>query len=93
MDDYTELAAAALGLPLSTPEEIVEAGLLDRFGLDLGVWSEVVDAMLPFTPQFPSQLVPGEMIQTFLRVSDDGRASQAMVKRIIPSDPNVHRPH
>ena len=65
MDEYKEPAAAVMGLPLDTDEDEVDAKLFDRFGVDLFTWEEIVDGLLPFTPQFPSLLIPGEMIQAF----------------------------
>ena len=84
MDEYKELAAAVMGLPLDTDEDEIESQLFDRFGVDLGSWTEIVDGLLPWTPCFPSLLVPGEMIQAIIRPTDDGKAAQAFVRWIIP---------
>ena len=94
--DYEELAAYVLNMPLfdgavedadyddwcAGVEEVLQA----NWGIDLTTWQEIVDVLLPCTPMFPSALRPGEMIQAFMRPSDDGKASIGMVRRIIPPD-------
>ena len=94
MDDYIELAAYALNMPLFDWDGAdadydewsagVEDVLQDTWGIGSDVWQEIVDVLLPCTPMFPSALIPGEMIQAFMRPSDDGKASIGMVRRIIP---------
>ena len=59
MEEYTELAAACLGLPLSTQAETVEEKLSDQWRVDISSFAEIADALLVKTRPFPSELVEG----------------------------------
>ena len=84
MEDYRELAADCLGLTLSAPEETVEERLADQWGVDIASFAEIADVLLVRTRPFPSGLIEGELIQAYVRPSNDGKALQAFVRRIIP---------
>lgn len=84
MEQYIELAAACLGLPLSASEETVQEKLEDRWGVDIADFSEIADTLLTKTKPFPSPLIEGELVQAFVRPSNDGKALQAFIRRIIP---------
>ena len=84
MEEYLELAAACLGLPLTTQEETVVDKLMDRWGIDIDSFAEIADALLVKTRPFPSELMEGELIQAFLRPDEERKALVAFIRRVIP---------
>ena len=84
MDEYLALAAACLGMPGAAQEDEVTERLEERWGVDIAGFSEIADALLVRTRPFPSELVEGELIQAYVRPSENRQALLSYVRRIIP---------
>ena len=83
IEDAQELAAYMVGKDPEDYDGICER-LEQKYLIEYECFEALVNDLVTLTVPFESSLVKGELIQAFVRRSDDGKALNALLRVIIP---------